>query len=80
MGWQGNCRCINEYGQQKRIYETKRAARKAVREIPRPEHCRAYQCPSNPRWWHLGHLPSAVLLGDVARSDYYQGRGRVARG
>lgn len=59
--WNGTCpRCG------KRQYPTRRAARKAARTIPSDGHLNAYRCG---RYWHLGHLPAAVIAGELSRAD-----------
>lgn len=34
-----------------------------------PGGMNAYECPTEPGWWHLGHLPAAVIRGERGRSD-----------
>lgn len=36
------------------------------------KHLNAYECPDQPGWWHVGHIPTAILRGNVARDDFTQ--------
>lgn len=48
--------------------DAKSAANQAARNGL--DKLRPYQCPEC-GLWHIGHLPQAVLRGEVGRSDYY---------
>ncbi len=49
-------------------YLTRAIARKVAKNLNRrrPGHLNAYRCGA---FWHLGHLPSAVIAGDQTRDD-----------
>lgn len=50
----------------KRCYLNKHEAKKAKRQHPRGHELSIYQCEN---WWHLGHLPKAVINGRATRDD-----------
>lgn len=54
-------------------YERRRGAVRARRRQPGKKGLRPYRCPTC-GYWHLGHLPAAIIAGDVGRGDVYPGR------
>lgn len=59
----------------KRAYFTRRAAKTAARSVAKlgsPGN-RPYVCPRCD-YWHIGHKPTAAVLGQAAASDVYRGR------
>jgi len=53
----------------KRAYLTRRAAKRAIRDLDSSMH--PYPC-DHCGFWHMGHLPKAVRSGRLTRSDYYE--------
>lgn len=49
-------------------YLSRSIARKVAKNLNRrrPGHLNAYRCGS---FWHVGHLPSAVIAGDLSRAE-----------
>ena len=50
----------------KRCYGSKDEAKKAARQIHPASRLNVYRCGT---YWHLGHLPLAVVHGDLPRSE-----------
>lgn len=59
-------RCV---GCGKYRFVSRSAAKRARRRMSNPHGLNAYECPTEPGWWHLGHLPAAVVRGERGRSD-----------
>lgn len=57
--WVGIC---DKHG--KRCYLNKKEAKKAKRQHPRGHELSVYPCEN---WWHLGHLPKAIINGSASR-------------
>jgi hypothetical protein len=52
------------------IYLSRKTARIAARRLwpdPRP---RAYRCPDDDRYWHLGHVADSVRRGHDSRDEW----------
>jgi hypothetical protein len=49
----------------KRCFTSRKAARKAIRTIGDGDHMTAYRCGAS--YWHIGHLPKAVIKGKTSR-------------
>lgn len=52
----------------KRMWSTRRRARTAARRVNPGEHMSAYRC-DGCGWFHIGHIPRAVVDGVIERSD-----------
>ncbi|MGH9252131.1 MAG: hypothetical protein ACRD0W_21830 [Acidimicrobiales bacterium] len=66
--YDGNC-AKSGPGAGKRIYRSRKAARKAARLYrPRSDRMDAYPCGDH---WHIGHLAADVVKGQVSRGDVY---------
>ena len=59
------CSDCGKYG-----WHTRKDAKKMEKQYPE-EHLRPYPCPVDESFWHLGHLPTRVRLGDVSADDWY---------
>lgn len=57
----------------KAIHRSRSAARRFARQHHPAGDVRPYICPHNPDAWHLGHLPPAVIAGDLERAEVRQG-------
>lgn len=56
----------------KRRYLSKAAARQQARaHTGDAGSMSAYECPAVPGQWHIGHLPRAVVRGEIDRTTYY---------
>lgn len=63
--WVGTCLCG------KRCYQSKRDARTAARQLRgRDGRLDVYRCDHDDRYWHIGHQPPPITLGQVARRDW----------
>ena len=50
------------------LFRNRKTARMHSRRMKsRSGRMNAYECDVHPRLWHLGHLPKAVVKGDVGR-------------
>lgn len=58
---------------QKLAHVSRKAARAAIKRYPSNARLRAYQCPHDGFYWHVGHLPQATVRG-VATADEVYGR------
>lgn len=56
-------------------YLTKGAAKRQARRMKgRIGRLNAYRCPAG--FWHLGHLPKAVIRGEISRAEIRPRRAR----
>ncbi|MEU3013400.1 hypothetical protein [Nocardia asteroides] len=56
----------------KRRYQSKAAAKQQARtHTGNYGSMSAYECPAVPGQWHIGHLPRAVVRGEIDRTTYY---------
>lgn len=53
-------------------HPTRRVARRVAALYP-TEHLRPYRC-AHCHWWHLGHLPPAVVRGIATADEIYHPR------
>lgn len=53
----------------KRSFATRKLAKDMARQVDRT--MRVYQCDGSGAW-HMGHLPDAVIQGDIDRRTIYQ--------
>lgn len=60
----------------KRCFFSKAAARTEAKVVDR--NCRPYRCPQDRSLWHYGHLPKAVLSGDIDRRRLWKMRGKTS--
>lgn len=54
----------------KKIYLNRKAARRAAKRLHTEDPPRAYPCMVTDSWWHVGHLPEAVVVGRIDRGEY----------
>lgn len=66
--------CV-EHG--KRLYTSRKAARKAAKRHLIGEHVNAYRCDEQPAFYHFGHLPKIVQRGLATRDQLAPTRPRV---
>lgn len=59
-GYIGHCSLCG-----KRCFSTKRWAKNAAKTAHPGDHFNAYKCGT---YWHYGHLPQRVKLGDLPRN------------
>lgn len=59
--WTGSCPDCG-----KRSFTTRKAAKKAARRIGDGDHMSAYRCGG---YWHIGHLPTAIIRGHLTRTN-----------
>ena len=59
----------------KQGYSSKRWAKHAIRTRHTGDKgMSAYTCADGNGIWHIGHLPKAVVRGQIGREDIYNGR------
>jgi hypothetical protein len=68
LGWSGEC---PDHG--KRIWPSRRAAKRGIRAFPDPQGMREYRCDTG-HGWHIGHLPPAALAGQKTAREIYTPR------
>lgn len=56
---------------QKLSHVSRKAARTAIKRYPSADRLRAYQCPHNGFYWHVGHLPWATVRGEHTADEVY---------
>jgi hypothetical protein len=59
----------------KLCFRTRRDAKKAAATVDRK--CRVYRCPADDDFYHFGHLPTAVRMGDFDRRRLRRMRGQA---
>lgn len=66
----------NSCPSRKYAYANRSAAKRAASRIRSRtgEHLRPYEC-NDCGLWHLGHLPTRVLLGEVGVDEHYRQKG-----
>lgn len=59
----------------KRLFASRKQARRHIRLMPPKQRynkpMRPYECDALPGYWHIGHLPLAVLLGTRTAREVY---------
>lgn len=50
-------------------YPSRTAAKAAARMLHPGDHMSAYWCPVDGRYAHFGHLPAAVITGEIERAE-----------
>ncbi len=58
VGYLGRCSDCD-----KTIFTSRKVARRVLKTFHDTQGMREYLCPVEDGWWHLGHLPRAVLEG-----------------
>lgn len=56
---------------QKKLYNTRDAAKRAASKWHRGEHKAAFRCPVTPNLWHIGGLSPMVIKGSATRDQVY---------
>lgn len=64
--WTTNC----DEHRDKRLYQTKKAAKGAIRKLADRKGMREYRCRTRDGW-HIGHMPQEVLRGDRTIREAY---------
>lgn len=67
--WTGYC---DTHG--KRLYSSRKLARKAIREHRNRRGMREYPCDVVRDHWHIGHVPLAVATGRKTAREVYGGQ------
>jgi hypothetical protein len=73
---QGGSRCVEWVHEcapcgGKRAYLDRKTARSAAKGLNDRERVREYRCPTDDRYWHLGHMPSDVKQGIITAKEIY---------
>jgi len=61
-GYAGHCERCN-----KKLYNSRAAARRAAKRFHRGEHLSPYPCDFNKGLWHIGHLTRSIIAGATRR-------------
>ncbi|MEU5945109.1 hypothetical protein ABZ793_06050 [Micromonospora sp. NPDC047465] len=58
----------------KRLYPSRKLARRQLRAHRDSQGMRAYPCPLVAGHWHIGHLPKDVREGRITAPEIYRGQ------
>jgi hypothetical protein len=68
---QGRCQDCD-----KLYYSSRGNAKQNLKRLRHHGKQHVYECPTHEGWWHVGHLPEAVVRGEHGREELVQSRRR----